>query len=63
MDTLFINVLKVLVWKSFRASVNDYYSILQKIGEGKFSVVYLCEDKKTKQVLAIKIIEKFKLSK
>ncbi|CAD8065720.1 unnamed protein product [Paramecium sonneborni] len=46
-----------------KASVNDYYSILQKIGEGKFSIVYLCEEKKTKQYLAIKIIEKFKLSK
>ncbi|CAD8046316.1 unnamed protein product [Paramecium primaurelia] len=46
-----------------KASVNDYYSILQKIGEGKFSIVYLCECKKDRQTLAIKIIEKFKLSK
>ncbi|CAK72198.1 unnamed protein product (macronuclear) [Paramecium tetraurelia] len=51
------------VYKCFKTSVNDYYSILQKIGEGKFSIVYLCECKKDRQTLAIKIIEKFKLSK
>ncbi|KAM3139033.1 putative myosin light chain kinase 3 [Paramecium bursaria] len=46
-----------------KSNVQDFYSIQQKIGEGKFSIVYLCEDKKTKEQMAIKIIEKFKLTK
>jgi len=44
-----------------RASVHDIYSIMEKIGTGRFSVVYRGIEKATKTEWAIKVIEKFKL--
>jgi hypothetical protein len=45
-----------------KVSFTDKYSILKKLGEGSNSVVYLCISKKTKQLLATKIISKRKMN-
>lgn len=42
--------------------INKNYSILQKIGEGRFSMVYKCQHKTTKALYALKIINKLNLS-
>lgn len=47
---------------TYRSDIQEHYSMQQKIGEGKFSVVYKCQKKDTKAVFALKVIEKFKLN-
>ncbi|CAD8106094.1 unnamed protein product [Paramecium primaurelia] len=46
----------------FNGEVNKKYSILDKIGEGKYSIVYRCQSKMDKQFYALKVINKMNLS-
>ena len=43
-------------------SIHENYRLLEKIGTGNFSNVYRGVEKKTRNEVAIKVIEKFKLS-
>ncbi|CAD8120793.1 unnamed protein product [Paramecium sonneborni] len=45
----------------FNGEINKKYSILDKIGEGKFSIVYRCQAKMDKQFYALKVINKMNL--
>ncbi|CAD8190471.1 unnamed protein product [Paramecium pentaurelia] len=45
----------------FNGEVNKKYSIFDKIGEGKYSIVYRCQSKIDKQFYALKIINKINL--
>lgn len=45
-----------------RGSIYDEFMISEKIGAGKFSVVYKGFQKKNTSEVAIKVIEKFKFS-
>ena len=43
------------------SSINLLYEMGEKIGIGKFSIVYQCVEKATGEKYAIKVIESFKL--
>ncbi|CAD8187009.1 unnamed protein product [Paramecium octaurelia] len=45
----------------FNGEVNKKYSILNKIGEGKYSIVYRCQAKIDQQFYALKVINKMNL--
>ncbi|CAD8187756.1 unnamed protein product [Paramecium octaurelia] len=45
----------------FNGEVNKKYSILDKIGEGKYSIVYRCQSKIDKKFYALKVINKMNL--
>ena len=42
---------------------NDYYDLMNSVGEGHFGKVYKCKDKKKGDIFAAKIIDKTKLKK
>ena len=42
---------------------NDYYDLMNSVGEGHFGKVYKCKDKKNGNIYAAKIIDKTKLKK
>ena len=44
------------------SSVSQMFDMGEKIGVGKFSVVYKCREKSTNEEYAIKVIESLKLS-
>ena len=52
-----------IIFIDYRAEITDHYELKDKIGEGRFSNVYKGINKKDNLEYAVKVIEKFKLSR
>jgi serine/threonine protein kinase len=60
--TLDDNVVKDALWSPTKTRFDDEYEVKRKIRKGSSATVYECEHKGTKEVFAVKIIKRKKLS-